>query len=407
MTLPAISVRGLGKKYRLGGVEPQRQIREILSEPGSLFRRRSAREEFWALRGVSLDVAEGSVVGVIGRNGAGKSTLLKLLSRITEPTEGEARMYGRTASLLEVGAGFHPELSGRENVFLNGSILGMTRAEIRKRFDEIVAFAEIEKMLDTPVKRYSSGMYVRLAFAVAAHLDPDILLVDEVLAVGDSAFQRKCLGKLEDIGEQGRTVVLVSHSMDTISRLCLSALWLSGGRIRAFGPASSVIGAYLGEGLTHAISWRPTEPADPSFLYHSVSIGRADGIAAGEVLPADVGIVVTFDYSVAGGIPPGRLSFRVDSEDGRTVLTTSHTDATSSSNQPWRPGRTVLQCEIPANLLSPGRYFVTFSEPTMSGNALHEGALSFTVSEQGSLVSRDRRPGIIAPVLDWEETIVP
>src|SRR5262249_22137041 len=198
-------------------------------------------ESFWALRGVSFSVADGEVVGVVGRNGAGKSTLLKLLSRITAPTEGRIRLRGRVASLLEVGTGFHPELTGRENVFLNGAILGMTRAEITRKFDEIVAFAEVERFLDTPVKRYSSGMYVRLAFAVAAHLDPEILLVDEVLAVGDAAFQRKCLGRMSDVARGGRTVLFVSHNLGAVRSLCSRSLYLRSGSLAMDGPTNATL----------------------------------------------------------------------------------------------------------------------------------------------------------------------
>src|ERR1700747_1489317 len=198
-------------------------------------------EDFWALKNVSLEIKQGDVVGFIGRNGAGKSTLLKILSRITEPTEGRITISGRVASLLEVGTGFHQELTGRENVFLNGAILGMSRAEIKAKFDEIVAFAEVEKFLDTPVKRYSSGMYVRLAFAVAAHLEPEILIVDEVLAVGDAAFQKKCLGKMEDVTGEGRTVLFVSHNMETVARLCNKSILLDEGRLVANGPSSEIV----------------------------------------------------------------------------------------------------------------------------------------------------------------------
>ncbi|HET8798085.1 MAG TPA: ABC transporter ATP-binding protein, partial [Thermoanaerobaculia bacterium] len=223
-----ISARGAGKKYVLGSASLVHSLRDRITELAQSLTtgRRAAREEFWALRNVDFDLHEGEVLGIIGRNGAGKSTLLKIISQITEPTEGEVHLFGRVSSLLEVGVGFHPELSGRENIYLNGAILGMTRAEIRRKFDEIVAFAEVEPFIETPVKRYSSGMYVRLAFAVAAHMEPDILVVDEVLAVGDAAFQRKCLGKLEDISHSGRAVLVVSHNMSVVSQLCDEVLWL-------------------------------------------------------------------------------------------------------------------------------------------------------------------------------------
>lgn len=242
---PIISVEGLGKKYtiRHEGQGRYRALREdIFKLPQRLFQRKQDKEEFWALKDVSFDIMPGDRVGIIGRNGAGKSTLLKLLSRITEPSTGKITLRGRVASLLEVGTGFHPELTGRENIFLNGAILGMSRAEVRRKFDEIVDFAGVEKFLDTPVKRYSSGMYVRLAFAVAAHLEPEILIVDEVLAVGDAEFQKKCLGKMEQVGQDGRTVLFVSHNMAAVQRLCTTGMLLFSGKLSFF---SSIEEAYL------------------------------------------------------------------------------------------------------------------------------------------------------------------
>ncbi len=267
MSQYAIQVEGLAKQYRIGEREPYRALRDVLARalgaPLRLWRERRytntdqvvafdvqsglqppAPSHFWALKDVSFSVEAGEVVGIVGRNGAGKSTLLKILSRITKPTSGHATVYGRVGSLLEVGTGFHPELTGRENVYLNGAILGMRQAEITRKFDEIVAFAEVEQFLDTPVKHYSSGMYVRLAFAVAAHLDPEILFVDEVLAVGDVAFQRKCLGKMGSVAKGGRTVVLVSHQLNQLRRLCTRSLWIDNGQVRAQGPTHTVIGAY-------------------------------------------------------------------------------------------------------------------------------------------------------------------
>ena len=257
-----IRAEGLGKKYVIGH-EAERErytaLRDVLARGARNWWRKTADlargravvggdrvEEFWALKDVSFEVRRGEVLGIIGRNGAGKSTLLKILSRITEPSAGRVTIQGRVASLLEVGTGFHPELTGRENIYLNGAILGMTRAEIRKKFDEIVAFAEVEKFLDTPVKRYSSGMYVRLAFAVAAHLEPEILIVDEVLAVGDAEFQRKCLGKMSDVSRrEGRTVLFVSHNMGTVTTLCPTAMWVDQGRLRERGATRAVISEYL------------------------------------------------------------------------------------------------------------------------------------------------------------------
>src|ERR1700676_3025759 len=242
-----IQAERLGKRYRRGAIMQRGMLRDTLTQalrsPLSVLKR-PAQETFWALKDVSLQVGEGEVLGLIGRNGAGKTTLLKVLSRITRPTEGWAEIRGKVRSLLEVGTGFHPELTGRENTYLSGSILGMGKREIDRKFDEIVAFAEIEKFIETPVKHYSSGMYVRLALAVAAHLEPEILLVDEVLAVGDINFQKKCLGKMGDVARAGRTVVLVSHQLNQIRRLCHRAVWVDGGKIRLLGPAHDVVSMY-------------------------------------------------------------------------------------------------------------------------------------------------------------------
>jgi lipopolysaccharide transport system ATP-binding protein len=267
-----IKVEGLGKKYLLRHQATGRRyvaLRDVLANKAkSLFRKREPEtgngksvEEFWALKDVSFEINQGEAVGIIGRNGAGKSTLLKLLSRITEPTKGRIRLRGRVASLLEVGTGFHPELTGRENIFLNGAVLGMARTEIKKKFDEIVAFAEVEKFLDTPVKRYSSGMYVRLAFAVAAHLEPEILIVDEVLAVGDMEFQKKCLSKMERVsGQEGRTVLFVSHNMDLISKLCSRAVLLNAGRIEINDNVAQVTHAYLNHAATNSGKFTAARP---------------------------------------------------------------------------------------------------------------------------------------------------
>jgi lipopolysaccharide transport system ATP-binding protein len=262
MSDTVIRVENLSKKYVIGHQKQERyaSLRDVISDkvkslgtfinPNSKSEKDTAFEDFWALKDVSFDIKQGDRVGIIGRNGAGKSTLLKILSRITEPTSGKISIKGRVASLLEVGTGFHPELTGRENIYLNGAILGMDRFEIKKKFDEIVAFAEVEKFLDTPVKRYSSGMYVRLAFAVAAHLEPEILIVDEVLAVGDAQFQKKCLGKMEDVGKEGRTVIFVSHQMAAIQNLCQRAIWLNQGQLLDDAQTQMVVSKYLSSSTT-------------------------------------------------------------------------------------------------------------------------------------------------------------
>jgi lipopolysaccharide transport system ATP-binding protein len=289
---PAIAVQQLGKRYRLGAQRAAyRTLRDAFADRARSRRNNGDARTLWALRDVSFEIERGTATGVIGSNGAGKTTLLKILSKITEPTEGEARVFGRVGALLEVGTGFHPELTGRENVFLNGAILGMRRAEIAAKFDEIVSFAEVERFIDTPVKRYSSGMYVRLAFAVAAHLESDILLVDEVLSVGDLAFQRKCLGKMHDqTAGEGRTVLFVSHNLSSIKRLTERCLWLEKGGIREYGPTDEIFRNYM---LAHAAGasqgivdlsdltvGRPGKPLERKVTFETIELLRPDGQSA-------------------------------------------------------------------------------------------------------------------------------
>jgi lipopolysaccharide transport system ATP-binding protein len=373
MSAPIITVENLGKKYRLDHqVQRQRYtaLRDVIADKAKrLFRAPFARrkdpnssgrtEEFWALKDVSFEVKQGEVVGIIGRNGAGKSTLLKILSRITEPTAGRVRLRGRVASLLEVGTGFHPELTGRENIYLNGAILGMTRAEIRRKFDEIVAFAEVEKFLDTPVKRYSSGMYVRLAFAVAAHLEPEILVVDEVLAVGDAAFQRKCLGKMGHIANQGRTVIFVSHTMSAIGALCQSAILLRRGKVVSLGPATSVVNEYLAS--LHDAS---------AILDRRNKLQNSSGDAGPKVVTAAIlgadgrrctrfahGSAICFAFSLAVNPPhpPPRCVILVQTSTAIPVL-----HLTSDGPLDWqamnRKGEITVYCTMPKCSLYPGDY---------------------------------------------------
>jgi lipopolysaccharide transport system ATP-binding protein len=278
-----LSVRGLSKSYRIGRARKHTTLAEALAHRlRSPLRRGGEPQTFWALKDVSFDVRRGDVVGVIGRNGAGKSTLLKVISRITEPTGGEVRLYGRTGSLLEVGTGFHGELTGRENIFLNGAILGMRREDIRRRFDEIVAFAGVEQFLDTPVKHYSSGMYVRLAFAVAAHLDPEILVIDEVLAVGDVEFQEKCLGKMSEIARSDRTILFVSHNLQSVSRLCNKALFLRRGRLCCSGACEPVISAYLADVQSSPAEGAEADARPGSGEYRFLEATPAKGVFNGE-----------------------------------------------------------------------------------------------------------------------------
>ncbi|MDP9360544.1 MAG: polysaccharide ABC transporter ATP-binding protein [Acidobacteriota bacterium] len=402
----AVIAEGIGKTYRLGEQAPaytllRERLAEALKAP---FNRRDAApatEAFWALKDVSFTIGQAEVVGLIGKNGAGKSTLLKILSRITEPTEGRIDLYGRVSSLLEVGIGFHPELSGRDNIFLNGAILGMSRQEIRRKFDEIADFAEISKFLDTPVKRYSSGMYVRLAFAVAAHLEPDILIVDEVLAVGDSAFQQKCLGKMREIRSEGRTVIAVSHNMATVSSLCQRVIWLSDGKVRAAGDAQAIIRQYLSEGVENDFVWTPRHGILSAFEYHSVSVESGDTTGPSDGFPANAPIDVLFDFTIHDKFPPGRIEMRLMTDAGDVLLTSTSADLLGQANHDWKRGQQQLRCRIPPNLLIPGRYFVTITEPYGGYDIVRENVLTFTVTEEGSFAARDQRQGKIAPVFEW------
>jgi lipopolysaccharide transport system ATP-binding protein len=369
MNQPAIRIEGLGKLYRLGQTHEGTLAGRIARAMGRMAGRSDrmasgASKDFWALRDIDLEIAEGETLGIVGGNGAGKSTLLKVLSRITQPTTGRALVRGRLASLLEVGTGFHPELTGRENVFLNGTILGMRKAEVARKFDEIVAFAGIEQFIDTPVKRYSSGMYVRLAFAVAAHLEPDVLIVDEVLAVGDVGFQKRCLGKMGDVARQGRTVLFVSHNMAAIQKLSARVAWLQSGRIRTVGPAESVVQEYL-------------EASSDTLADSSV---QAQGFLYKAELPGDASdaTVLSVQLLDEGGNPCAatrtwvrarfRIRFRVDrayrsfsavlnvaTPDGVSLLLSS---TTPDQNLPFsiEPGIHSIDCTFEQFPLAAGEY---------------------------------------------------
>jgi lipopolysaccharide transport system ATP-binding protein len=406
---PIIEVRNLSKRYHLGRVGFTSLRTEIERWWGRMRCRTppATEGEFWALRDVSFNVAPGEVTGIIGRNGAGKSTLLKILSEITEPTAGEIHIRGHVASLLEVGTGFHPELSGRENIFLNGATLGMKRAEIRRKFDEIVAFADIEQFLETPVKRYSSGMYVRLAFAVAAHLEPEILLVDEVLAVGDHAFQQKCLGKMQDVArQQGRTVLFVSHNMAAVSRLCHHAIQLKNGAVARVGLADAVVSAYLAETAQGRSRWtRPHEAAPVARVsFVSGSVCGPDGEPADLVSFADA-IILRFECRERHAHAPWTLSISVFDQLGNELLDGRDPGATARRRQGLE-GMVRLSCRLPGGLLKPGVYSVTAALHELCGDTradLYEeqpAILTFEVSTQG--FSGHVTRGLVAPVLSWE-----
>jgi lipopolysaccharide transport system ATP-binding protein len=416
MTYHAITVQDLGKRYRLGvRVRHGRNFRDAVLHAAAAPMRRlkalrdahgSGDDTFWALKGVSLEIAAGSVVGVIGRNGAGKSTLLKVLSRITEPTEGEVWLRGRVASLLEVGTGFHPELTGRENVYLNGAILGMRRREIDRKFDQIVSFAEVDKFLDTPVKHYSSGMYVRLAFAVAAHLEPDILVVDEVLAVGDAAFQDKCLGRIQEVSRgEGRTVLFVSHNMGAVARLCDRAIWLDQGRVVADEPAATAIKRYLSLNLLPASVWsRPDDPSESSPV-RFLRVATVDDTGQPRAnFAGNDPIMIEIDYEVYVPLQRCQIGARISNGQALAVFSTSDSDAAGVAAQPRRPGVYRARFTISPHFLPPESYSVQVAahEPFRRIFEVHDATVRFEVTNVNSLVAFDHRAGAVAPLLTWE-----
>jgi lipopolysaccharide transport system ATP-binding protein len=401
----AISAHGLGKRYRLGRVESgfRRLRRAIAHQPSA--------GHIWAVEDVTFDVPTGSALAIVGRNGAGKSTLLKLLARITEPTHGYADVAGRVGALLEVGTGFHPELTGRENVYLNGTILGMTREDVRRRFDDIVEFAGVERHIDTPVKWYSSGMYVRLGFAVAAHMEPDILIVDEVLSVGDAEFQKRCLGRIDGATHEGRTVLFVSHNMQAVRRVCKEAIMLERGRMIAEGSLESVVREYLasvespelgrrrwelaserpGDELCRVVEVRVTDEADePSTSFFSSNA-----------------VMVTIEFDLSHRDTAFVIGFDLATVDGVTVLRSTQADVQDGKMPELKPGRNAVRCLIPAGLLNTGRYVVNLRSWLHGAKWIaHENAVLYfdVVADHGdSLFYHDQtRPGVVAPVLSWQ-----
>jgi lipopolysaccharide transport system ATP-binding protein len=428
-----IKVENLGKKYLLSHQaqkQPYVALRDVIAERtaaigrkllhpfhSSPFTLHPSQEDFWALKDVSFEIKQGDRVGIIGRNGAGKSTLLKVLSRIVEPTTGRVRIKGRVASLLEVGTGFHPELTGRENIFLNGAILGMTRSEIRKKFDEIVDFAEIEKFLDTPVKRYSSGMYVRLAFAVAAHLEPEILLVDEVLAVGDAQFQKKCLGKMEDVSvKEGRTVLFVSHNMLAVKNLCSSAMLLKQGLIDFLGNIGGTIERYMNDksDINGEIIWpdRNIALGNEKIRLHGVRIVSNGNVTASPSMDREIEIQI--DYWNLEPNVRRLVSIHVINVLGTVVFTSANTRRGSIQPDPWYEkkypvGLFRTSCVIPASILNEGHHSVDVYINGLGANdniLFIRGVLSFDVTES----DEDRSEylgewiGAVRPKLHWYTT---
>jgi lipopolysaccharide transport system ATP-binding protein len=423
MSEVAIRVENLSKKYRIRHQKPERYValRDVLSEkvrcvfglrPGAVARQ--AVEDFWALKDISFEVKRGEVIGIIGRNGAGKSTLLKVISRITEPNHGRIELDGRVASMLEVGTGFHPELTGRENIFLNGAILGMRNVEIKRRFDEIVAFADVEKFLDTPVKRFSSGMYLRLAFAVAAHLETEILIVDEVLAVGDAEIQKKCLGKMSEVARGGRTVLFVSHNMGAIRRLTQRCILLDRGRIKRDAPVREAIDHYLtqgAEGLGGGIFVRDRpRPADRPFYVHRVTTRREQGGEPINCFDCDHGFLVCIEYSATRKVPALYGYMTLQRLDGTIVYEGYSMDAGDNPLDRLTAGSGILHIAIPARVLGVGTYQIYLSflsgfdpsgpEVDVPG-IVGEFSLDDTSTERGN-----HRNGYLSLKLDWEMVTV-
>jgi ABC-type polysaccharide/polyol phosphate transport system ATPase subunit len=393
-----IEVEGLSKKYLLGEDRPGGHLREAISRTVRRMVRlglRPRRDEIWALRDIDLRVAEGEALGVVGPNGAGKSTLLKILSRITEPTAGVARTRGRVTSLLEVGTGFHPELTGRENVYLNGAILGMRRRDIDRRFDEIVTFAALERFIDTPVKRYSSGMYLRLAFAVAAHLEPDIMVVDEVLAVGDAEFQAKCLGRMESAERGNRTIVFVSHNLEAISRLCTRAIYLEGGVIRSEGRTSDVVDVYLQAQAALAAEEAGLGRGDGGAALRTVAVLDASGRAR-DVLRRDQPFAIEVRFWVGTAVPG--LDVSVQIVDGRGVEVLNEAWSDREPERPTGPGEYIARLQIPA-MLNVGAYAVGVWIGSRYETLLHETAMR-RFRLEGDARGRPRRT-VVANV-PWE-----
>jgi lipopolysaccharide transport system ATP-binding protein len=425
MSETAIRVENLGKLYRLGRSERHDTLRDsivhALGAPRRVWERVSGQkpaprpeEWLWALRNIEFEVKRGELVGVIGRNGAGKSTLLKILSQITSPTEGRADITGRIGSLLEVGTGFHPELSGRENIFLNGAILGMGKAEIARKFDEIVAFSEVEKFLDTPVKHYSSGMYMRLAFAVAAHIETEILLVDEVLSVGDAEFQKKCLGKMGEVTRAGRTVLFVSHNLNAVEQLCNRVIMLEGGRIKTdSNDVRSTITGYLfgPEDDDSPTSWvnNGCQIANPHFVPQRFAIVDSDGREVRNPIRNDADLCVEIEGEIKQLDNSLTVGYALFSQEGQLLYWTYHTDQRETDWPDLKCGAVRLRSRLPKQFLNEGNYRLElisslhFREWILEpGNNAPHIALVIQGGLSDSPYWMAKRPGILAPVLEWQ-----
>jgi lipopolysaccharide transport system ATP-binding protein len=408
---PMIQVRGLSKQYRIGiSQAPYKTLREeLVSALGAQLGRLMGKavpthETFWALKDVSFDVLPGEVVGIIGRNGAGKSSLLKIISRVTEPTTGVVNLYGRVGSLLEVGTGFHPELTGRENIFLNGAILGMSRSEIQRRFDDIVAFAEVEKFIDTPVKRYSSGMYLRLAFAIAAHLDTEVLLIDEVLAVGDLTFQQKCLNKMSDVTSQGRTVMFVSHNMGAVQRLCTRSILLERGEIVAVGPSPEIVQRYIAGAFVERSEYSQVTAPDKAMNLRRIALVDEGGNGTCAV-PWHQPFRFVIDYEVNKKTSGCSVGIALFAAEGACAFVSADFDCHPELLGGREPGCYRSEVEIPEKWLNTGRYSVMVSIADSLDHVYdNKETIVFTVVETenpGSHHGINFRRGVLQPLLHW------
>lgn len=419
MSDTVIQAENLGKRYRIGQRESYLTLREAITkavkDPFVRKKRKGDQDEegfIWALKDVSFEVKRGEVLGIIGRNGAGKSTLLKVLTQITEPTEGRATIHGRVASLLEVGTGFHPELTGRENIFLNGAILGMSKREIERKFDEIVAFSEVEKFLDTPVKHYSSGMYVRLAFAVAAHMESEILLIDEVLAVGDAQFQKKCLGKMGDVAKEGRTVLFVSHNMTAVQNLCDRAIWIDQGRIKENGLSSSVISDYLSafSSVSTERVWPDMHaaPGNDQVRLRRVCVRPQNGRPA-DLITVETPLVIECEF---WNLVPNAylyLCLQLYNQQGAMAFSTVPVNEPTWYGRPFPVGLFRSTCHIPGNLLNDDTYSVKLAVVANEAREIYiqENALSFEVADAGFRgAAYGKWPGTVRPNLQWTNELL-
>ncbi|WP_319405993.1 ABC transporter ATP-binding protein [uncultured Desulfosarcina sp.] len=428
----AIKADNLSKIYRIGEMESRHDslgqaMFAFLKSPLKNFQKYRSLYRFddidklpenetaniiWALKNLSFEVKKGEALGIIGKNGAGKSTLLKILSRITDPTHGRVEIHGRNSSLLEVGTGFHPELTGRENVYLNGTVLGMRKGEIKQKFDEIVEFSGVGKFIDTPVKRYSSGMSVRLAFAVAAHLEPEILIVDEVLAVGDAEFQMKCIGKMNSVTRGGRTVLFVSHNMGAITELCSRVLWIADGGLKADGAALDVVSEYLSSNPQQGESFWEGKPeamaqSGKQAWLRCARVITDNGGEPSSLVGYDENAKIEIEYEIKQTARAFRSYIMLRDATGNLIWSSHDTDETGGVGRTREPGVYCSTCVFPKSVLRPGQYYVSigiYGKPTEYFEEEHVDAVHFQISEAGYKFTRDKRKGLLTPNLPWEIT---